>query len=157
LAAAKAFGDYVWARLPNIPNRRDIFGAQIHMDGWDNMISEVDKLLISAVDIGIYEVYDLIRGYGGTAIPAHADRGSFSVLSNLGFYDPAMRFPAVELTNTNDRERLARPELGLPEARFFNSDSHNLEDILDAKHTISLHTRSAQELIRAIEAGRQPE
>ena len=150
LAAAEDFGRYVYGKLPNIKNRADIFGRQLYMDAQDQIIGEEDKLLLSAADIGIYEVYDLVKSYGGTAIPAHIDRGSFSLISNLGFYDSAMQFPAVELTaNCDIRAFKQAHNISLP--HFVNSDAHTLEQIPDAVNKILAGSFCAQGVIRAIE------
>ena len=154
LEASDLFTDYVYTKLPDIKNRADIFGGQLHMDGQDRLIGEEEKLLISAVDIGIYEVYDLVKSYGGTAIPAHVDRQSFSVLSNLGFYDPAMGFPAIELTASCDN-RGFRERHGIALPHIVNSDAHSLDQIPDPRRKICLYDRSAKGVIEAIEASRE--
>ena len=152
--AADAFGRYVYTKLPDIQNRADIFGRQLYMDAQDRVIGEEEKLLISAADIGIYEAYDLVRSYGGTAIPAHVDRPSFSLLSNLGFYDPSMQFPAIELTVGCDQPAFQEThQIALP--YIVNSDAHSLDQIPDPKRKIRLSAPSAQGVIEAIEACRK--
>ena len=149
LEAAGEFDKYVYTRLPDILNRKDIFGSQIFMDEQGHVLGEEKKLLISATSIGIYEVYDLVRSYGGTAIPAHVDRNSFSLISNLGFYDRDMKFPAIELTAGCDGETFEQiHEIRLP--HIVNSDAHALEQIPDPKRKIRLNHLSAREVIQAI-------
>lgn len=154
LYAAEEFGEYVYSRLPNIRNQPDIFGRQLIMDAEDNVIGEEERLLISAADIGIDEVHDLLRGYGGTAIPAHLDRDSFSLISNLGFYDPSMQFPAVEYSYKCQIDSFAEmhPEL-MGIGYLVNSDAHRLADIPDPRRTLHLDSRTAEEVIRLIESG----
>ena len=151
LTAACEFDKYVYTKLPDIRNRADIFGKQIYMDGQGCVLGEEEKLLISGTGIGIYEIYALVKSYGGTAIPAHADRNSFSLISNLGFYDQAMGFPAIELTaNCDSRIFEQKHATGLP--HIVNSDAHSLDQIPDPKRKIRLNHISAKEVIRAIEA-----
>ncbi|MCL2568365.1 MAG: phosphoesterase [Oscillospiraceae bacterium] len=154
IEAAEAFGRHVYTTLPDVRNRSDIFGKQLLMDEQDQTVGEEERLLISAADIGIYEVYDLVRSYGGTAIPAHVDRHSFSLLSNLGFYDPTMQFPAMELTANCDRETFLQAH-GIALRHMVNSDAHSLEQIPDPKRKICLQTCSARGVIQAIEASRE--
>jgi len=154
LAAAALFTDYVYTKLPDTKNRADIFGRQIHMDGQDQILGEEEKLLISATDIGIYEVYDLVKSHGGTAIPAHVDRQSFSILANLGFYDPAMQFPTIELTANCD-DQVFRQTHGISLSHITNSDAHSLDQIPDPRRKIRLRDRSAKGVIEAIEASRE--
>ena len=152
LDAAERFGQYVHDRLPDIRNRADIFGRQIYMDDSDQVLGEEEKLLISAADIGIDEVYELVKSYGGTVIPAHVDRASFSILSNLGFYDPSMQFPAIELTADCDSELFEQTHnIGKPHMK--NADAHALDQIPDPTRKIRVHAPTVQAVIRAIEEG----
>ena len=154
LESADAFGRHVYETLPDIQNRADIFGRQLHMDERDQVIGEEEKLLISAADIGMYEVCDLLISYGGTVIPAHIDRPSFSLISNLGFYDPAMQFPAVELSADCDGQAFMQAhQIALP--HMVNSDAHDLNQIPDAKRKIRLNHLSAKGVVEAIEASRE--
>ena len=153
LKAADDFDKYVYAKLPDILNRADIFGNQIYMDGQGRILGEEKKLLISATGIGIYDIYDLVKSYGGTAIPAHADRNAFSIISNLGFYDRAMQFPAIELTANCDCRIFEQTHaIGLP--HIVNSDAHSLDQIPNRKNKIRLKHISAKGVIQAIEASK---
>ena len=150
LEAAEAFDRYVYEKLPDIQNRPDIFGRQLYMDEGGRVTGEEEKLLISAADIGIYEVYDLVKSYGGTAIPAHVDRQSFSLLSNLGFYDPSMAFPAIELTANCDGKHFGQThQIALP--YMVNSDAHSLDQIPDPRGKIRFIDFTAKGVIEAIE------
>jgi hypothetical protein len=154
LDAAEDFDKYVYGKLPNIQNRANVFGRQLCMDAEGHVTREEDKLLISATDIGIYEVYNLMKSYGGTAIPAHIDRPSFSLISNLGLYDTAMRFPAIELTaNCDSRAFKKIHNIWLP--HIVNSDAHALEQIPDSRNKIWVSHFCVQEVIRAIEQNRE--
>ena len=53
--AAEAFGDMVYAALPDIPNKPDYFGEQLVMDENDEIIGKLDKLLISALPFDMDE------------------------------------------------------------------------------------------------------
>ena len=150
--AAEQFDRYVYDRLPNIQNKANVFGRQLYMDADDRIVGEEGKLLISAADIGIYDICSLIKLYGGVAIPAHIDRPSFSLISNLGFYDADMRFPAVELTANCDSSAFKQAHnILLP--HFVNSDAHALDQIPDAKNTIRVSRLCVKEIIKAIEKG----
>ena len=149
LDAAEQFGKYVYEKLPDIPNNADIFGRQLYVDAQGEIIGEEEKLLISATSIGIYEVQDLVKSYGGIAIPAHVDRHSFSLISNLGFYDPDMQFPVIELTEACDSQSFKQAHnIMLP--HIVNSDAHNLEQIPDAINKIQVSRCSAKEVLRSV-------
>ena len=152
LDTAEQFDQYVYEKLPNIQNQADIFGRQFCMDAKGQVTGEEDKLLLSAADIGIYEVYDLMKSYGGTAIPAHIDRQSFSLIANLGFYDTAMQFPAIELTSNCD-SRVFKQTHNILLPHIVNSDAHALEQIPDPRNKIRVSCFCVKEVIRAIEKG----
>ena len=90
LAAADAFSRMVYDRLPPLENDRDIFGPQIYMDADDNVLGEESRMLAGASSIGVYEVREMAARFGGVAYPAHIDRPSFALLSNLGVWDPSL-------------------------------------------------------------------
>ncbi len=154
LEAAERFGRYVYERLPDVKNRPEIFGAQLVMDGGDGVLAEEERLLMNATSIGIYETAELLRAYGGIAIPAHADRSSFSVLANLGFIAPEMGFSAVELTPAASVRRLlgAHPELrGL--AAVADSDAHYLEHIRGRVSSLEAEAATPRAVIEALRRG----
>lgn len=154
LEAADAFGAYVLERLPRVANRSEFFGEQLRMDEDDGIIGREEILLANATSIGVGELPGLLDSYGGIAIPAHIDRNSFSILSNLGFLDRSLGFPAVEITAMCDPTSLAaaHPELkGLP--FLVNSDAHDLSAIPDPSRRIVLGERSAKGLLRALREG----
>lgn len=136
LAAADAFGAAVYARLPALPNEVPIFGPQFFMDEGDNVLGEEPRMLAGATEIGVYEVRDLVARHGGVAYPAHIDRPSFSLLSNLGLWDPEMGFPLAEISHNCPPGFLA----GRPDLRgvftLTGSDAHYLDQIMDPCQSI---------------------
>lgn len=151
LVSALAFSDYVYERIPNIPNRTDIFGDQVLVDEEDNPVDTEPKLLISATSISVYDTVALLREYGGAAVPAHIDRSSFSVLSNLGLWDNAMGFSAYEVF---DLQQLADLHTRFPDLTSLhclsNSDAHRLDSMRDASQTLKLDRLSAKAVIEAL-------
>lgn len=152
--AALELDAYVHDRIMPVKNRPDVFGNQLIADEDDNVIGEEELLLITASSIGVYEVAEILNGLGGIALPAHIDRDSFSVISNLGFLDSSMGFEAVELTRKADPRVIyeCHAELrGMP--RLINSDAHRLCDIPDAEFEIEAEELSAKGVIGAIRRG----
>ena len=152
--AADAFGRHVRKRLPAIRNDPERFGEQLLMDEDDTVLGQEEILLYNAADIGLCETPALLRAFGGVAVPAHIDRGSFSVYANLGFLDRSIGFPAVEITRGCHPALLsaAHPELsGLP--YIVNSDAHDLSAMPDPQYTIELACPSSRDVIRSIYEG----
>lgn len=74
----------VYDRMSRIRNREEIFGEQRILDASDELTGKAENLLITATSFSIEEVFDVVERAGGVCIPAHVDRSSHSVLSNLG-------------------------------------------------------------------------
>lgn len=144
LPSALAWSDYVYSCLPPIANRPDIFGVQSFYDLDDRETGREERLLISATSIGVYEVVELLKDYGGLAIPAHVDKDSFSLLANLGVYDDDMGFHLVEVT------RRASPDILPNVPRIINSDAHMLENMPDAHFSIEIESKTARAVIDAL-------
>ena len=60
---------------------------------------------------------DRVRNRGGIVIPAHVDRRSYSIISQLGFIPPDLEIKVVELSSHCSPE-IAVNELGLEGFRF---------------------------------------
>ena len=80
-----AFQDFVRKSSIGLKNRPEIFGRQYIYDEEDEIIGEYEDMLLCATGIGIDEVFSLAEEYGGIAYPAHVDRDSYSVFSQLAF------------------------------------------------------------------------
>ena len=147
LEHALPFGELVRRRLPPMDNDPRFFGPQLLMDRRGRLLGEGAAMLAGAPDIGVYEAAALVREYGGLAYPAHIDRDSFSVLANLGLWDPEMGFSLAELSRRCPPELLHRPDLaGL---RFVTGcDAHYLDQIPDAEQAMALPERSPQAVLR---------
>ena len=131
LEAAEVVAKEVYKRLPDIKNKTEIFGEQIHMDCDDNIVGYEDKLLISPADISFDELYDLVKSVGGLFIPAHVDRHSYSVLTNLGFIPEEFDIKFIEVsTATTDLQSYLQARSDLKKYKVFrNSDAHYLENM----------------------------
>ena len=71
-------------RLPPLGNKEEIFGAQFVVDSTGEWVRTEERFLAGAADMGLEEVVAEVHSIGGMVIPAHVDRPSFSLLSNLG-------------------------------------------------------------------------
>ncbi len=89
------FGDEVYATLPDVRHDPARFGDQVVVDEEESIVATLPKYLIAASAWSLTQLGRLIHGRGGLFIPAHVDRGSFSVWSQLGFL-PVDEYDAVE-------------------------------------------------------------
>lgn len=142
---AEAFSAYVYEQLPPIRNNPDIFGPQLYMDEADTVTGEESRLLSIATSIGIYELCPLVESFAGICFPAHIDRPSYSLISQLGLWDPSLPFPLAELSLNCPLDFPSRPDLN--HLRFISdSDAHALHLIPDASHCVELPEKSVSAL-----------
>ena len=131
-----------------IPNRPEIFGNQYIMDENDEICGEIDRMLVTASGLDIYTVVAAAKDHGGIAYPAHIDRESYSVLSNLGFIPPDLDISAVEITEKS------RTALEWEYSNRYNiitsSDAHYLWDISERNHYIEVSDASVRGILNAI-------
>lgn len=133
---------------PFIPNRPEIFGNQYIMDENDEICGEIDRMLVTASGLDIYTVVAAAKDLGGTAYPAHIDRESYSVLSNLGFIPPDLDISAVEIT---EKSRAAlEGEYSNRYNIITSSDAHYLWDISERNHYIEVSDTSVRGILNAI-------
>lgn len=152
LEEADAFGALVRGKLPPIQNDPAVFGPQVYMDEEDRVLGEETAFLAGASSIGIYQAAALAASFGGVAFPAHIDRPSFSLLANLGLWDPAMGFPVAEVSQNCPPGLFDRPDLrGI--VHFDGSDAHYLDQIRDAHQYMELRSRDPQAVLGWIRAG----
>ena len=147
LDRAEAFSDYVRSTLPPVANRPAIFGDQPIMDSGDGVVGEETAFLSGASSIGVYDAAALVASYGGFAYPAHVDRPSFSLLSNLGTWDAEMGFTLAELSLRCPEEFTKRPDL--KGVRFIRDcDAHDLAQILDAYQWMELEEKTPEAVLK---------
>ncbi|MCR5272636.1 MAG: PHP domain-containing protein [Lachnospiraceae bacterium] len=133
LEAALEYDKYVFDRIPDIPNNTEYFGNQLLYDTNDKNCGYVEKLLISATDISFDDVYDLLEKYDGVMIPAHINKPTTSLISNLGFIPPDSKFKTVEIQAKDDKGELIKAFPYLNDCRFIkDSDAHALHIINEA-------------------------
>jgi PHP family Zn ribbon phosphoesterase len=152
LAQALDFDAYVYHHLPEIPNNINIFGNQQICDEEDNVIMEENKLLITATDIPFSEVYDLTAKYDGIMFPAHLEKGSNSLLSNLGFIPEDSKFGCAEIKDLNKSSPIVSNNPYLHKCRIIsNSDAHYLEQIHEPDHYIHVESKDIKVILKALQ------
>lgn len=145
------FSNYVYGKLPKIANRPDIFGVQQIVDEEDNVVGQEEKLLINATEINFDDVYSIVGHYGGLMMPAHVDKSSNSLLSNLGFIPPDSQFRCAEVKHTGFLEKLLIQHPYLSKCRIFtDSDAHYLEDISEPGHTLEAPSAEPADILNAM-------
>jgi len=132
-----------------LANRIDIFGNQILFDHEDQAVGELERMLIAPSTITFDDLHKLAYKHGGAFIPAHIDRSSFSVISNLGFIPPHLEINTVEISPLGAENGFDKHNAGLFGSRttIFSSDAHQLWSINEKRHFLSLPERTAEAAI----------
>ncbi|MFO7636234.1 MAG: PHP domain-containing protein [Clostridia bacterium] len=126
IESALEMQENVWKRLPSPSNRTDIFGRQLVFDESDCIVDEVERLLSAPADIGIYQAADMLTAIGGIMYPAHIQRNSYSILTNLGAIPEDLPVQYLEITDMGGYNQCK----GLGYPIIYSSDAHRLEGIL---------------------------
>ena len=139
LEDAMRFDEAVHGHIMNIPNRPEIFGDQLILDGEDEQTGVEDTLLISATDLWMSDAIELAKSFGAHVHPAHIDREANGIISILGDIPSEYGFGCVEY-NGNDRidEIKANYSAAKNAKHIISSDAHHLWDINEADHSIEL-------------------
>ena len=110
--------------------RSEKFGFQVVVDPEEQIIYEEPKLLISALNQSLEEIAHKVRQLDGIFIPAHIDKPCFSILSQLGFVPPDLRYDALELSSHTSPSKFLSGHPELKSASFIqSSDAHYPGDI----------------------------
>ena len=153
LEDAMAFDAYVYEHLMDIKNEESIFGAQLIVNEDDEVTGKVDKLLINATDIDFDAVAGLMEQFHGIMIPAHLDKSTTSLLSNLGFIPPDSTFGIAEIKDLKNLHRLQEQHPYLKDCMILSdSDAHYLPDIHEPTYTMLVPELSVSGVFAALKA-----
>lgn len=154
LEDAMAFDSYVYDHLLPFPNKPEIFGQQQICNSTDQILGEVEYLLINATDISFDQVFDLVKNYHGIMIPAHVDKDTTSLISNLGFIPPDSQFTCAEVKNLAKLDKLKEQHPYLKQCKIIsNSDAHYLEHINEPVNRIHAKSREIIDILAALTEG----
>ncbi len=152
LKMAMQFDEYVQSQLLKIPNDEAIFGKQQVMDFNDTIITNEKNLLVSATLISFYDIFDLTKKYGGITIPAHVDKKTNSVISNLGFIPQESKFTTVEIKNKDNLAEVLNSNHYLKICKILhNSDAHLLQDINEPTEKIEVEHKSIESILKFLQ------
>ena len=137
----------VLEHLPEIPNDPEFFGDQPVVDEEGNILEFEERLLINSIDLSLNEIRSQVLERGGLFIPAHYDKESFSLISQLGFVPFDLEPDALEMGRKNQAAQAVNPRdpsAAIP--RVICSDAHQAEDIGRARTVFLLAEPTLGEL-----------
>lgn len=151
LDRALAFDAYVYEHLLPVKNKEKIFGKQQIMNEDDEVTGTIENLLINATDIPFDDVFALTEGYGGIAYPAHIDKTSTSLLSNLGFVPPDSTFTCAEVHDLKNLHKIQKEHPYFLNCNIISSsDAHYLEDIREPQYQLYAESRDLTDILKAV-------
>jgi PHP family Zn ribbon phosphoesterase len=151
LEEAMKFDEYVYGQLIPFPNDENIFGKQEVCNEKDEITGKETNLLINATNISFDQVYDLVKKYQGIMIPAHIDKTTSSLISNLGFIPPDSKFSCAELKDLSKLHSLRNSNPYLDQCNIIsNSDAHYLEHIHEPVHYLYSESREIRDILNAL-------
>ena len=151
LEDAMGFDAFVEPRILQIPNDPKAFGDQFICDENDEVVGSFSTLLISATDISFDKVDDALKPFNGVMIPAHIDKNSFSLMSNLGFVPPDTDFKCFELADMKNLHKLQESNPYLRKCNVItDSDAHYIDRINEAVNTLYAKSNSIDDVLNAL-------
>lgn len=151
LKDAMEFDEFVYDKMANIENKEEIFGNQLIYDKKDQFVGKEAKLLIGGTSISFMQAQDRILEHNGIMIPAHIDRTSNSLLSNLAFIPEDSSFSCVEIKNRKKKEEIISKNPYLNKCKIlYNSDAHYLYEINEAKYYIETTGKTIPDIFAAL-------
>jgi len=139
-----AWDEEVRRHLPDVRNDPEVFGDQPIVDEEGNILEFEERLLLNSIDLPLEEVKRRVEGHGGMTIPSHFDKGSFSLISQLGLIPEDMELEVLEVSRKTPFPSMGNVSPRIP--RIVSSDAHRLEDIGDARTIFLLAEATLGEL-----------
>jgi len=148
---ARVLQEMVQENLPSGENDERLYGHQIVVNEFNEVMGFNKRLLIAATNLGVHIIVDRIRSLGGISIASHVDKEAFSILSQLGFIPDDLTFDAIEMS---PRVRRSEAETAFKELKRFPwvsfSDAHYVSDIGRRVTTFILREATLSEMKRAL-------
>lgn len=131
-----AFQEFLDEHLPHIPNDEDRFGYQLIVDENEDVLGEEEWLLISALDVDLDTLYDKVHEIGGLFVPAHVNKPTSSLMSQLGFIPPDIKADALEISKHVKKDDFLRKFAYLKKFPFTKSSDAHFIHIIGEVHCI---------------------
>jgi PHP family Zn ribbon phosphoesterase len=133
--------DRIYENLLPGSNDERRFGEQIVVNEKDEVSGFNNRLLISATTIDSLTMVETIHSLGGLAVASHIDKGTFSIISQLGFIPENLHFDALEMSPNIDKEQSGQKFTEYSAITWLSSsDAHYLRDI--GKRTTSFFMKN---------------
>lgn len=148
LNQAQAMAQWIKEGLPKIKNRKDLFGEQLVFNVQDDIVGEIDQLLLTATQIAVSDLVREVKRQKGIIYPAHIDRKSYSILSNLGDIPQELEFNILEISQ---KSFMKEYQDKYPKYTVLqSSDAHYLYDISEDRRILPSKADELTEIIQEL-------
>jgi 3',5'-nucleoside bisphosphate phosphatase len=145
------FQRYLDLHLPFVQNDPYYFGYQVIVDKEENILEQIESLLIVALDQSIDQVRKKVNELNGIFIPAHVNRPSNGILSQLGLMPENLNPDAIEIWGEMSRKSiLDKFPLLSSYVLIRSSDAHHPDHIGDSTTQFKLDHISFEEICMAL-------
>lgn len=134
IQSAKEMEAWLRSYMPPILNRPKVFGYQRVLNEEDEQVEEISQFLLVAANVSVEEIVKKARALEAIIYPAHIDRSSYSILSNLGAIPKELDFRLLEISQSAQRAHYEKlyPNQTIIQA----SDAHYLQNIAESTQKI---------------------
>ena len=136
-----AFQAYIDKYLPHIPNNPDKLGYQVIVNEDEEILDELPFSLLSGIDQTLDRVKTQVAALNGIFMPAHIDRKTFSITSQLGFVPKDLNPDLFEISKFCSKQKILQQ---YPYIKKYNimqdSDAHFIDDVGSVCNLIPLET-----------------
>ncbi len=145
------FQKYVDDNIIKINNDTDKFGYQLIVDKDENIIDQIDWLLINATNITIDDLEKKVHELDGFFIPAHIDRSTYSLISQLGIVPKDISVDAYEVSKYSNPTSIIKSFPYTENITFISdSDAHYIRDIGSISNVFHIKNRTFDEIRKAL-------
>ena len=122
--------NWIDKHLIKVANKPDYYGNQYIFNSSDEVIDTENNLLISSLDLDVYQIVDKIHEFNGSAVLAHVMAKKYGIYEVYHDIPVDLNYDGIEVTSLKELKELKAlcPHLK-DNYVFFNSDAHNLESI----------------------------
>ena len=144
------FQEWLDQWLMVVKNNPDYFGDQVWVDANDHILGEEERLLIMSLDRNLDQCYEAVHELGGVFIPAHIDRPSNSLTSQLGFVPADIRADALEISPAVQRDQVKSAGWAKIRPLIAGSDAHHPDRLGTHMTILKMANRGLEEFKMAL-------
>jgi len=143
--------DVVYGNLPPQENDERLYGQQVIVNEFDEVMGFNTRLLITATGLHLQTLVAMVHSCGGLCVASHVDREAFSIISQLGFVPGDAGFDALEFSSRMKKEQA---EALFGHLKSFpwvsSSDAHYIADVGGRTVTFTMEEPTLEEIRLAL-------